>query len=173
MKKISSSLLVVIALAVFAGADMQVHHSTAPAKGSADFERIKDLAGVWTGSSKMHKKKEEATVIYQVTSGGQVVTETLFPGTTHEMISVYYEQGGKLAMTHYCMLPNRPTMEVKKSTAKQIDLEATAASVAPGDLHMHSLSLTWKGPDQLTHKWVTWQNGKPGESSVITLTRVK
>jgi hypothetical protein len=91
------------------------------------------------------------------------------------MVSVYYDQGGKMMMTHYCVLPNRPVMGVKKATPKQIDLDANPAfsGFPSSDPHMHALSLTWKGNDKLTHKWTSWKNGKPDDSTVITLTRVK
>ena len=42
--------------------------------------------------------------------------ERIFPGTPQEMISVYYDDDkGRLAMTHYCMMRNRPTFKLVKS----------------------------------------------------------
>jgi hypothetical protein len=163
-------LLAALTPVLYAGSDHAVVHQ----KGSPEFERIKDLAGIWQGTSKHGKKTEETTVLYQVTSGGQAVTETLSPGTPHEMISVYYDQGGKLTMTHYCMLPNRPVLEVKKSTPKALELDLAASNtIGPQEHHMRSLSITWKGPDKLTQKWTSWKEGKPSDTATIALTRVK
>jgi hypothetical protein len=41
-------------------------------------------------------------VEYRVTGAGSAVVETLFPGTPHEMVTVYHARKGVLCMTHYC-----------------------------------------------------------------------
>src|SRR3989304_768334 len=61
-------------------------------------------------------------LIAKSTDGGSAILETLFPGTPHEMVSVYYDDGGKLGMTHYCMLGNQPQMTLKKADGNRIDL---------------------------------------------------
>jgi len=81
----------------FAGADEGKSESPdymEPYTGSAEFERIKSLEGKWEGTSIMHGKEVPVSVIYKTTSGGSVVVETLFPDTPHEMVSVYFEDGG-------------------------------------------------------------------------------
>ena len=47
---------------------------------------------------------------YRVTASGTAVVETLFPGSDHEMVSVYTKdkKSGDLLMTHYCGLGNQP-----------------------------------------------------------------
>ncbi len=175
MKRIGKTLLVFAVFAALTGVASSKSTTPPAVPAVSDFERIKQLAGIWQGTAQTGKeKKQDATVVYQVTAGGNAVTETLFAGTPHEMISVYYDQGGKLTMTHYCMLPNRPVMEVKKSTAKQMDFEASSASgVTMSDHHMHALSLTWKGADKVTQKWTSLKDGKPEKATVVTLSRVK
>ena len=50
-------------------------------------------------------------VEYRLTAGGSALVETLFPGASRgQMVSMYYDRKGKLAMTHYCMLRNQPGM---------------------------------------------------------------
>src|SRR4030095_13225515 len=71
------------------------HDHGDPAKGAAGaaaatraraaFERLKTLAGHWNGS--MHE--EQYALDYRVASGGSVVMATLFPGTEHEMITMF------------------------------------------------------------------------------------
>ena len=48
--------------------------------------------------------------LVRTTGGGSAVTETLFPGTAHEMMSVYHMDGDDLVLTHYCAGGNQPRM---------------------------------------------------------------
>src|SRR5690606_1922102 len=49
-------------------------------------------------------------VRYRITGGGSAVEEVLFPGTEHEMVSLYHRDGPFLLMTHYCAAGNQPRM---------------------------------------------------------------
>src|SRR5258708_4442203 len=93
-----------------------------PPKSSADFERLKSLIGVWQGTETGGHGPADVRVEYRLTAGGSALEEKLFPGTPHEMVSVYYDEDGKLGMTHYCMLGNHPRMTLTKSTAKEMML---------------------------------------------------
>src|SRR5438309_5279140 len=62
------------------------------------FEKIKALAGEWEAKG---TGEHSGTVSYKVTAGGSAVLETLFGGSDHEMVTLYYLEGGDLAMTHY------------------------------------------------------------------------
>src|SRR5689334_2395325 len=71
-----------------------------PKKGSAEFERMKSLVGTWKGKTDMGQGPVEITVHYRMLAGGSVLEERVFEGTPNEMVTMYYDQGGKLAMTH-------------------------------------------------------------------------
>lgn len=143
---------------------------------SKEFEKIKSLAGRWEGTGKDEKgQANPAAVEYTVTSGGTAVVEKLFPGTENEMVSVYHDKGGKLHMTHYCMLGNQPELELKNSSASRIDLDMSAASHASlaNELHMHSLSLEWAEDGALIQTWVGFSpDGKVMEPTVIQVRKV-
>src|SRR5437868_1614896 len=79
-----------------------------PFKGSPEFDRMKSLAGTWKGIVDMGQGPVDMTVEYRVVSGGSVVEERLFAGTPKEMVTMYHDRKGKLALTHYCMLGNQP-----------------------------------------------------------------
>ena len=65
-------------------------------KSSAELDKVKGLDGKWAGTAKhANGKEEQVAVEYRVTSGGSAVEEKLFPGTPHEMISMYHDRGGK------------------------------------------------------------------------------
>jgi len=146
-----------------------------PGTGSKAFERMKSLAGVWVGTGTMEATGQPVRVEYRVTGAGSAVVETLFPGTPHEMVSVYYDKQGALYMTHYCAMGNRPQMELKRSTDDTIELE-----LAPGgeiaverEPHMHALKLTFDGPDRLVADWTAFDAGQKKSVSTFTFTRVK
>ncbi len=174
MKK-QNVLLIVLVMMVAAGnvtADEGHHAATA---GSKELERVKTLAGRWEGTTQHGTGAQEpAAVEYKVTSGGSAVIETLFPGTPHEMVSVYHDEGDKLAMTHYCMLGNQPRLQLISSTDKQLELSlAPDSGIGATEQHMHAVTLAWTDANHLTQAWSGYQDGKPHETTTITLSRVQ
>src|SRR4051812_43363438 len=113
MRKLISALFVIAFAAASLGADSGSHK---PYSGGSQFEKLKKLSGKWKGMTKMMGNEQEVEVDYAVTSGGSVLMEKLFSGTPHEMVSMYYEKDGKPRMTHFCMMYNRPEMELKSET---------------------------------------------------------
>src|SRR5438128_1318584 len=144
-------------------------------KGSAEFERMKALAGTWKGKTDMGQGPIEMTVEYRVISGGSAVEERIFAGTPKEMVTMYHDQNGKLALTHYCMLGNRPAMVLKSSDAKtlQFDFDAACGVDANSDTHMHSLSITFEDADTITQNWKLFEAGKAKDNHPFTLKRIK
>jgi hypothetical protein len=67
------------------------------------FQKLKNLNGEWTGTAES-KQGPAAAVSYHLTANGNTLMETLFPGTDHEMISMYYLDGKDLVLTHYCAM---------------------------------------------------------------------
>jgi hypothetical protein len=62
----------------------------------AAFEALKALTGSW----EVPDSKEPMAVTYRVISGSTTVMETTFPGTPHEMITMYHLDGADLVLTH-------------------------------------------------------------------------
>lgn len=145
----------------------------APKASSAEFDRIKNWAGKWEGTSTGHGPTENVTVEYKVTSGGSAVEEKLFAGTPHEMVSMYYEnKNGEVGMTHFCMLGNRPHLELKNAGADKLDFDwVPGGGVDPNEMHMHSLSVATPDKNHITQTWTAFKDGKPLDTTVITLTR--
>ena len=145
-----------------------------PYVGSAQFEKIKKLAGKWEGTSKMGNEDMKVSVDYRVTSGGSAVMETLSPGTSHEMVSLYHDKAGKLFMTHYCMLGNQPELELKNIDNGRMNFESSAQTRADlkGQMYMNSLALEQLDKNQLVQTWTAVNaDGKPLDSSVFTLKK--
>ena len=145
-------------------------------KASADLERMKSLAGHWEGTTQDGDAKAQPAVVeYKVTSGGSAVIETLFPGTSHEMVSVYHDKNGKLAMTHYCMLGNQPELELKNSpdSKMQFDMSTDSQTALSGQMHMHSLVLERSVSGELVQSWTGMgADGKMMHPTVIHLKKV-
>src|ERR1041385_2448086 len=99
----------------------------------------------WKGKEDMGQGVQDVVVTYAVTAGGSAVVETLFPKTPHEMVSVYHDEGGKLTMTHYCILANQPHMKLKASTANSVTLAMSGKDgiANANEAHMHALAINF------------------------------
>ena len=151
-------------------------HPSAAYTGSPEFERVKQLVGVWEGTSEMGKTGEKIRVEYKITAGGSALIETLSPGNEGEMVSVYHDQQGRLAMTHYCMLRNRPHMTLSKSDEHSLELvfakKGNAINPAK-EKHMHAVSFSFTDSDHFVQKWTLFDKGKKAEEVAFKFTRVR
>ena len=140
----------------------------------ATFERLKSLAGTWEGQAGDEKSTPPATVVYRVASGGTVVQETLFPGTPHEMISMYHMADGNLVMTHYCAVGNQPRMKLDdegvERRAPGVRVRRRHELRPAKDPHIHSGVIEIKG-DALRNEWASWQGGKEARREIFVLHR--
>ena len=146
-----------------------------PKTYSREFERLKTLVGKWTGKVDMGKGPVDMTAEYRVIAAGSVVEERVFPGTPQEMVSMYYDKDGKLAMTHYCMLGNRPQMKLKASDDKSItmDFDECCGIDAKKECHMHGMKIVFDDADTITTSCVGLKDGKEMPSCANTLKRAK
>jgi hypothetical protein len=146
-----------------------------PQKGSAEFERMKTLVGTWQGKTDMGQGPIDISVQYRLLAGGSVLEEKVFAGTPNEMVTMYYDKNGKLAMTHYCVLGNRPAMLLKSSDSKSLkfDFDATCGINPIKESHMHALTLSFDDADTITTDCKAIIDGKESEPHPTTLRRVK
>jgi hypothetical protein len=143
---------------------------------SKDFEKMKQLVGVWDGTTDMGKGAVAMKATYELTSAGNAIIERLFVGLPYEMVTVYYDYNGKLAMTHYCSLGNQPHMELMNPGENNMlfvlsEKNPNLASVK--ETHMHSLNISFDNKDNITHTWSLYENGEKKTDTVIKLTRTK
>ncbi len=178
--KVQKTFIAAVCLAVgtlvWAGPD---DHQMPARVDTKEFQQMKQLVGVWKGtkdnSAEGGGKADPVEVDYKLTAGGSTLQETLMPNTPHEMVTMYHDEGGKLTMTHYCMLGNTPHLAVTQSSPKQITFNfVSGGGIDPvKDAHMHALTLEFPDNDHLAHKWGCHQNGKPDTTAEFKLTRVK
>lgn len=148
------------------------------AKGGAKhagFEKIKALAGEWEvvkgpGEHGQHG----GTVTYKLTAGGSAVLETLFGGSDHEMLTLYYLNGDDLELTHFCVLQNRPHMRAERKSKPGTIVfacpEGEDAKIEAED-HMHQVTFTFVDADHLKTEWVLNKDGKADSTHAFELTR--
>jgi len=151
--------LVVFALPAFAA---DVRTSAPPSNASAAFERMKSLVGQWDADTAMGKFH----LTYELVSGGHVLLEHFNGESMHEnMVTTYYLEGDKLALTHYCHLGNAPHMVARKIDLDSGELDfdfADAANLASDQgRHMHSAAMRLVDADHFTSAWTLYENAKP------------
>src|SRR6476659_3608479 len=142
-----------------------------PPPSSSEFERMKSLVGTWTGKTDMGEGPIDITLQYRLLAGGTILEERCFAGTPHEMVTMYYDQDGKLAMTHYCVMGNRPAMKLKSSDAKSIyfDFDKSCGINPKKESHMHALTITFDDPNTITTSCSAIMDGKELPAHPTTL----
>jgi hypothetical protein len=181
------SILVLVAAAGVVGAlgaaaqqpekHEQHEHAAAPHAALPAFEKMKSLVGTWKGKAS-HGESEvfDASVTYRLTGGGSALVETLFPGTPHEMVTVYTRDGDSILLTHYCTMGNQPRMRCTPTadlSTLKFDFVDGGNMTSVNDPHMHSLVMTFDGPDKLGESWSMYEDGKPTSKAKFAMERVK
>jgi hypothetical protein len=142
-----------------------------------ELEALKKLVGTWQGKAKMMGDKEmPVTIVYESTAGGSAVLERLFPGTPHEMVSVYTAEGGdKVVMTHYCAMGNHPKMTLKKADAKSLafEMSGTDGLGSASEPHMHAMTVSFVDGDHIREVWTSFAGGVKKEDKAFELARKK
>jgi len=108
------------------------------AKQAAEaFERLKTLEGTWQGIS---ERGGRASLTISVIGRGSAVVETYRDADNDQMVTVYYLDGERLILRHYCVAKNQPRMEATTFDPSTGDLRfefVDATNLAPGAGHMH------------------------------------
>lgn len=176
MRRTMLALLALAGLLAAPAALAQHDHDHAMPAGkpaNPTFEKLKGLEGTWTGKAGPKGGEASAsTVTYKLTGGGSALVETLFPGTPHEMVTVYYLDGSEVRLTHYCAAGNQPTMKLAGSDGKTFRFDfLSGTNMKLSDMHMHAASLTFVDANHIVAEWTAWRDGKPAEVMVFDLTR--
>jgi hypothetical protein len=166
-----------VAVAMAAAIGASEKEAKAPAKHPA-LERLKALAGTWVAVDDKGQPTAQVVSVIKVTAAGSAVHETIFPGTGHEMVSVYHLDGPDLVITHYCAAGNQPRMKLDPAgPANRLDFKfAGGTNLDPAkDMHMHEGSITILDADHIEWAWVGYVGGKPagGHKVGMKLARKK
>jgi hypothetical protein len=172
MKYRAASLMFLFALFVL-GVSVRADEKATPAT-SQRFEALKKLAGAWVEIGSDGKPTDKIVSSIRVTSGGNTVQETLFPGSDHEMVTMYHLDGADLLLTHYCHLGNQPRMRAEPGQeANKIVFKFVGATnlKSNDDTHMHQAILTIESQDHFKAEWTLCKEGKPCHQVGFDLVR--
>jgi hypothetical protein len=150
------------------------------------FARIKNLAGTWncriSGAHQADDNKDKAahhasdsTVVYKLTGAGSALVETQFPGSDHEMVSVYHLDGDELRMTHYCAAGNQPRVKLDRASSTPTHLifafDGGSNLNAQKDMHIHGLEITFHDDGKVTSDWEAYAGGKSAGKTSFAMSK--
>ncbi len=162
-----------IAALIFAVA---IAPARAGSNGAAAFEQLKALVGHWETEK---TNTNQATLDLEPTANGSALIERFQMqdnGKTVEMITLYYLDGEKLKMTHYCMAGNQPTMRATYAPDTKtltFDFENATNMKSPNDGHMHHAVYTFLDNNHFKTAWTFQKNQKDAFTEDVTYIRKK
>ncbi len=170
-------ILALTALAFVASATMYAlaaedSKPTAPARPSLD--TIKQFVGDWYRVGDDGKVIEEVVSVIKPTAGGSAVIETLFPGSDHEMITMYIQEGEDLTLIHYCVMGNQPKLRAEfEGDPSRIVYRCLGGSnlKSENDGHMHEGRVRIVEKDRLKTEWKMFEGGNVTHTAAFELVR--
>jgi hypothetical protein len=139
------------------------------------FEKLKTLAGEWKADGAGEHGDGAGKVIFRVTSNGSTLMQTQFPGSDHEMVSMYHVDGSDLLLTHYCALGNQPRLKLDKKASSANELkfvfDGGTNLDASKDMHIHGLRTVFKDKGHVEEEWDAFQAGKKSATQKFSMSR--
>ena len=137
------------------------------------FSRLKTLAGDWEADTQMGHAHLNIALI----AGGTSIVERETGEKMPEMMTVYYVDGDRLLLTHYCMAGNQPRMQARSFNPETGEvafefLDATNLTT-PAAGHMHNANIRIADHDHLVTQWEFYENGQKKMSESAQYTRVR
>jgi hypothetical protein len=121
--------------------------------------KLKSFAGSWEGKDSKGLPVEDT---YRLTAGGTTVMSENKMGP-EEMLSLFYVDGDRLLMTHFCPSGNQPRMQATIShDLKSISFDFLDITNLPSPQsgHMYHALYVFADADHYTAAWTWKQNGK-------------
>jgi hypothetical protein len=141
-------------------------------EATAAFARLKTLAGEWQADTKQGK----AHLSYELVAGGSALLERESIEGMPPMLTVYYLDGDRLLLTHYCMAGNQPRLQERRFDPATGDIEFAfldATNLAnPSAGHMHNAKIHLIDRNHLASEWQFYEDGKPKLTETAQYTRV-
>lgn len=169
MVRIPGVAVLLLAGAAFAGV---AGEKSEPHPG---FESLKKLAGEWVSLGKDGKPTDQVVSVFKVTAAGSAVHEAVFPGSAHEMVTVYHLDGKNLVLTHYCAAKNQPQMKAEPMKGNKLEFKFTGGANidVKKDMHMHEGAITFIDANTIEWAWQGWMNGKPADGHNVSMKLVR
>lgn len=147
-----------------------------PAKVDAQqsYAKLKALVGSWQERST--KGWEGSSSIRVIARGSAVMMTNEFKDAPGEgMATLFFVDGDRLLVTHYCEAGNQPTLMARGASADGtrilFTLENATGIDKPDEGRMDALILTFRGADSYTEQWTFSRAGKQQWMEEIELRR--
>lgn len=139
----------------------------------AAFAQLKNLVGQWEANT----EKGKITSTYELISNGTALVEHINVPGESPMLTVYYLDGSHLVLTHYCSAGNQPHMQAAAfdpaSNQLRFNFESATNLSSASDGHMHTVQVTFLGPDAFNSDWTFYKDGKAAFTEPIQFHRVR
>ena len=138
------------------------------------WEKMKSLVGEWEGTMAHGDMNMPVKVSYSLVSGGTSLMERMDAPDHSEMITMYYPDGSRVLMTHYCSEGNQPRMKATALAGDTLAFDFVDATnvASPEAEHMRKLVVKFQDPDHFTQEWTHRKAGKE-ETGVFKYARKK
>lgn len=156
-------LLMSLSTLAYAQTDMHkppASEKVAPSETQKAFDRLKTLGGSWVGRLTTFPQEPSvegnfAQFSLRVTSlGNALVHEMSISGRPDHPVTMFYRDGDRLFLTHYCDAGNRPRMVGKLSPdGKTLEFEFLDLSGGNQHGHMHHAKFTFIDENHHTEDW--------------------
>lgn len=170
MKVLRFVSIVLISLSALALTPNDAQKSTDAQKS---FDKLKSLAGSWEGT---YEGKPEQISFRVTSTGNALMHEATQPGRPEDPLTVFYMEGDRLLLTHYCDAGNRPRMAGKllpDGKTLQFDLLDVADSNSKQFGHMQQVLITILDENHHTEDWIFWVQGGDPVRAHYDLRRTK
>lgn len=157
----------VIGIGVIGTVQSDDKHAAPKPSTSTSFEAMKKLVGEWIVDDPDAKGDRPVVTRFKLIANGSVLHETLFPGTNHEMVSVYHMDGPDFICTHYCAMGNQPRLKIEATKdPKVFALKSVAVgnSKSINDAHMGQATITLVDDNHYVADWKVLVNQKIDDS---------
>lgn len=178
LARVASLSLALAALTLGACQNSPARVQASAEQDRAMFDRIAALEGEWQMTDE--QGQTHTASVFNVSSGGSVVREIMFPGHEHEMTNLYHMDGRNLVITHYCAAGNQPRMVAREArrtadgTEFVFDLDTVSNLRPEHDHFMGDLTLTVLNDGRIRQQWRSFdKQGNLGEPTVFVMTRKK
>jgi hypothetical protein len=181
MKSICLMLFVALmSLTTVASAQHEAHKATdqiAPPEAQKSFDTMKSLAGNWQGPVTVDPPQPEMSdgkplhISMRVTSRGNALVHEmqeagtpLDPAKYDHPVTMFYVDGGRLTLVHYCDAGNRPRMLARPSAdGKSVEFDFSDISGSTNYGHMHHAVFTFIDAN---HHIEDWTYMMPGDKPI-------
>jgi len=174
--RLTLSVVLLLSAVAFAQSDAQ-----------KSFDKLKSLAGNWEGPVTVIPPQPEMSsdkpmhVSLRVTSrGNALVHEMQEAGTLEDPtkydhpVTMFYLDGDRLILTHYCDAGNRPRMAARGSAdGKTVEFDFVDVSGGNDYGHMHHAVFTIIDANHHTEDWTYMMPGDKPVHAHFDLTRTK